>query len=592
MKNLKVSIKMNIIILMVALLAVVSAAISFYSISEIKGKALDIMEDSIRKDYDQNIQNQVEVVISLLTYIDYQYQNGEYTLEEAKLIAENQIRELSYGETGYFWVDTSDGTNVVLLGGDSEGSNRMDLQDTEGYYLVKEIIRVAVEDGGGFTDYVFPKPGEEESSPKRAYSEYFEAFDWVVGTGNYTDYIDAEIANLEDEFGQSVTESLILFGIVVLSIFIIAAGAILLISNDIKKSLKSISVKIKRIAQGDFSKSDLSKEIKRKDDFGIVQKDLENMRESIEVVLYKIKEESSVLNDVVIGINGNVNELNSDIEDISATSEELAAVMQETAASTETINTMSKEIDAEAKNIAERAIGGSEQAKLIRTKANNTKEDAVKSRREMSEIKNDIQIKLEKALEDAKVVNEIDILAESIMSITAQTNLLALNASIEAARAGEAGKGFAVVADEIRNLAEQSKHTVENIQNVTQGVTSAVNNLSSDSNKLLEFVNVQVDNSFEEFEKMADSYKMDSINISEMIEEFEKTSEKLAESIKGIIQAINGISIATEEGASGISTIADKTTTISMKSMKVYESTQQAKSTADILGESVEKFKI
>ena len=69
----------------------------------------------------------------------------------------------------------------------------MDTKDADGYEMVKEIIRVAVEDGGGYTDYVFPKEGETEASPKRSYSEYFEPFDWVVGTGNYTDYIDDDI---------------------------------------------------------------------------------------------------------------------------------------------------------------------------------------------------------------------------------------------------------------------------------------------------------------------------------------------------------------------------------------------------------------
>jgi methyl-accepting chemotaxis protein len=50
--------------------------------------------------------------------------------------------------------------------------------------------------------------------------------------------------------------------------------------------------------------------------------------------------------------------------------------------------------------------------------------------------------RLEQALEDAKVVENIGVLSDSIMNITSQTNLLALNAAIEAARAGEAGRGF------------------------------------------------------------------------------------------------------------------------------------------------------
>ncbi len=77
----------------------------------------------------------------------------------------------------------------------------MEQRMQKGYKMVKEIIRVAVEDGGGYTDYVFPKRGgETKPSPKRSYSEYFEPFDWVVGTGNYTDYIDTAI----EKAGQGI----------------------------------------------------------------------------------------------------------------------------------------------------------------------------------------------------------------------------------------------------------------------------------------------------------------------------------------------------------------------------------------------------
>ena len=96
-----------------------------------------------------------------------------------------------------------------------------------------------------------------------------------------------------------------------------------------------------------------------------------------------------------------------------------------------------------------------------------------------------IKESMKKSIENSKSVDEINELTSEILAISAQTNLLALNASIEAARAGEAGRGFSVVADEIRNLADQTKLSVSNIQAVSNVVTNSVNELVSTSNDII-----------------------------------------------------------------------------------------------------------
>ena len=106
--------------------------------------------------------------------------------------------------------------------------------------------------------------------------------------------------------------------------------------------------------------------------------------------------------------------------------------------------------------------------------ADKLKNNAILNKKNTWEIVTDIIGKLQTTIQESKKVEKVSELTNDILNIASQTNLLALNASIEAARAGEAGKGFAVVADEIRQLAEDSKNTANDIQKINTGVIDAV----------------------------------------------------------------------------------------------------------------------
>lgn len=590
MKNLKVRTKLNLILTLVILLVVLASVVSINNMDQVKDKALETIDASSRQSYDDSIKQQVSVVISLLSEVYDEYKAGAYTLDEAKKIAADEVRQMRYGDSGYFWIDQSDGTSVVLLGSDTEGTNRMETQDAEGYQMIKEIIRVAVEDGGGYTDYVFPKEGETEPSPKRSYSEYFEPFDWVVGTGNYTDYIDSAIATQDEEFSGYAVKKAATMIVACVVMLIIVAILIAMISRDITKSLKKIKEQFDIIAGGNFARKMQKPMLKRKDDFGQLANELEKMRESVRSLLAQVKIEAANIDTVVESIDSHVFNLNGEIEDVSATTEQLAASTQETAASAEQINGMTQQIEEAAREIAIRAQDGATEAEEIHQRATQTKDETVANRMKVKQMLSEIRQGLEKALEDAKVVEQISVLADSILAITGQTNLLALNASIEAARAGEAGKGFAVVAEEIRVLAEQSKDAVANIQAVTENVNHAVRNLTSDSNRLLDFVDTDIVESFNNFEKMADDYNLDAAKINDLVSDFSATSEELVASITNITQAIDGISSASNDSAAGTTNIAQKTVSIASGSAEVMKGAKDAESSAEELRKNVNNF--
>ena len=590
MNNVKVQTKLSIVMLATIVALVLCAVISSESMKQLQSKALETMEADERESYDEQIKQQVDNVVSLCQTIYDQYQAGVYTEEEAKKLAADEIRQLRYGDAGYFWVDQYDGTNVVLLGNDTEGTNRMETKDANGYQMVKEIIRVGQEADGGYTDYVFPKEGETEPSPKRSYSKAFEPFEWVIGTGNYTDYIDDKVASIEKDFTLYVTNkrttfiiSTIIEGAVVVFLLILN---ILSIIKPLKKCISSIGV----MEQGDFSQALGTTLLKRRDDFGKLAGSIESMRTEMNGLIGEVKSQATEITGMVQEIDTNIQALDEEIENVSATTEELAAGMQETAASSEEINAMSHEIESAAKSIATRSQDGAMEADDIRDRAVSIKKTTTENDKRTKAIHAEINEGLTKALEDIKVVDQIGVLAESIMEITGQTNLLALNASIEAARAGEAGKGFAVVADEIRVLAEQSKAAVVHIQDVTKNVVESVTNLADGAKKLLEFVGTDVVDSFAGFSDMADSYSNDAGSIDGLVTDFSASSEQLLASINGVMDAIGEVSKAATEGATGTNDIAEKTGVVVEKAAEIKEKAEAAHAAADRLQKNVEHF--
>ena len=207
----------------------------------------------------------------------------------------------------------------------------------------------------------------------------------------------------------------------------------------------------------------------------------------------------------------------------------------------------------------------------------------------MSELSSEVEHILHDFESEFKTVKDQ---TSAIDNISSQTNLLALNASIEAARAGEAGKGFAVVAEEIRVLAEQSKDAVANIQAVTENVNKAVGNLTSDSNRLLDFVDTDIVECLNGFEKMADDYNMDASNINDLVSDFSATSEELVASISNITQAIDGITSASNDSATGTTNIAQKTIVIVKGSEAVMNGAKTAEASAAELRKNVNNFVI
>ncbi len=165
--------------------------------------------------------------------------------------------------------------------------------------------------------------------------------------------------------------------------------------------------------------------------------------------------------------------------------------------------------------------------------------------------------KIRGALENSKNVERINELTDEILSISSQTNLLSLNASIEAARAGEAGRGFAVVADEIRQLADSSKETANNIQEINSMVLELVHELINSSNEIVDYMENTILPDYDSFVSCGQQYSEDAAHINDEMITYAERSNEIVEMVSSIADSLSGITQAVDEGANGVSSVAE-----------------------------------
>ncbi len=168
------------------LVLLVAAVLVGYLFGATKTRVQEIKENDLQKTQDTLMQRETETAVSMLEALNSKVKKGEMTLVRAQKLGADLLRDLRYGadKEGYFWADTTKGVNVVLYGNkEVEGKNRYE-DKVNGVEYVKLIIEKGT-NGGGFTDYYYPKKGETMPKAKRAYSLEFKPFGWVIGTGYY-----------------------------------------------------------------------------------------------------------------------------------------------------------------------------------------------------------------------------------------------------------------------------------------------------------------------------------------------------------------------------------------------------------------------
>ena len=450
-------IKLLLFLFIGSLVALASlSGIAAYRMHLLSSAAIASQKKALLGDYDALIKSQVQSAVSLLATIEQRAAKGEITVDEARKQGADLVRQLRYLKDNYFWIDTIDGTNVVLLGKPAEGKSRIDLQDKKGKYLVKEIIENGRREGGGYTDYWFPKAGSDTALPKRGYSLEFKPWGWVVGTGNYVDDIDKIVAEHQKAARHEFVTNIGFFAGSVCIIILACLGFGYWFAGDIMRRIGGdpayAAGVVEKVAGGDLG----VEIVVQGNQSGSLLQSVSHLVSSQRQMMEKIKESAESLASASYGLRETSNAMSQTTEDVVSQAS--------------TVATAGEEMSATSSDIASNCISAAENAAKATEMAQDGAMVVMGTVKGMERIAN--RVKETAASVDAlgSSSEQIGNIIGTIEDIADQTNLLALNAAIEAARAGEQGRGFAVVADEVRALAERTTRATKEISAMISGI--------------------------------------------------------------------------------------------------------------------------
>jgi len=361
------------------------------------------------------------------------------------------------------------------------------------------------------------------------------------------------------------------------------------ISRPIKKATKQVDALVQGIQdnQGDLTQR---VKVRSKDEIGRLAVAINDLVEQMQKIIAAIMDSSGNLvtkqeriSESVVKVNDSVR-LNSDnIQQVNGEIEQILASVSE-------VKDDSIKVEGVVSEMLTGAEDGSKYAAEIRVKARETEEKATESKDKATEVLQTIDEAVKESIENSNQIQQIGELTGEILGIASTTNLLALNASIEAARAGEAGKGFAVVAEEIRVLADRSRETANNIQDISVKVIESVEELAKNANNLLDFVNNNVMRDYDTLEDTGRAYFESAERVDGMMKAIKESIDGLKDSVGHVIHSNNMIEGAITNSADNIEGVTENNCSMEADMSDIASAVAEMDDVIQELHESVKCF--
>lgn len=375
-------------------------------------------------------------------------------------------------------------------------------------------------------------------------------------------------------------------GILLVSLLLVAAAVLILFISDrvivvpIKHIAKSIQKLTRDIHEGH---GDLSSRIpvETKDEISTLAKGVNEFLDILQDMIGGVMECGREIDHQQRSVNAVVEQTNRNADKTLHTMEDLAAGMEEVSATAACVSESTVHAGEAVGKVTRKAMDGTAFAEEIKKRAKELQRMAKDSRESAGNMIREFDRSLQGSIDDSRKIENINILTADILSIASKTNLLALNASIEAARAGEAGKGFAVVAEEIRLLADNSKETAGNIQEISVEVVEAVKRLAGDANSLIEFMKERILPDYELLEKSGEQYLNDSVTVDDMMKDIREGMEEISGTMQSVTESNNGIANNVQESAQSVMEVVSDTTTLAENMKEIISALEQV---SDVIG--------
>ena len=593
---MKMSLKNKVIFVVVAISLLTTLCIGVmmvYSMVDESKRQVETYRETLTRDIEKQLKDQTESAVSVINYVYSLQQNGTLTEEQAKKEAADRVRAMRYDNgAGYFWIDTYEGVNVVLLGRPTEGKSRINSVDPNGTRFIEEMIKNGRKEGGGFTDLMFAKPGEDTPLPKRNYTVAFAPYQWVLGTGVWIDYIDTMVAHQEEEANAALWSGLIKMGVFVLVLQLLFIFIGYVFANKIIQPIISVTDRLKVFATGDF-RTDSSDDARfdSNDEIGEMRQAMRTLQSNISNMMKKVMATAQQVTDSAGQLNTNASQSAEVSNSVANSMVNVAGNCSEQFTEIETANGQVETLGRHMMNFVNTIQHSSEVVKVTQDKAVAEAKTVDGAVEQMKLIQTSVMQSADVITELGEESDRIGKIVDTISSIAAQTNLLALNAAIEAARAGEHGRGFAVVADEVRKLAEQSSESAGEIAGL-------ITSIQDKSQKAVAVMQEGVDR-VESGTKVVQDSGASFNEIAEMVRKVVEESQEMNNIVNALNENTKTIGEAIQSVAVKSSSVSSEAESVSAASEELTATMSEIESSSGVLAEmakdmlkSVENFKM